>query len=287
MPMPRLLNLNLRPSRFDLLLDFLGFGLGHAFLDRLRRAFCQRFCFSQTKTRHRAAHFLDDANLVRAHFFQDHLESRFLFRCRSGGATAATACRGCRHRHRSRCAHAPFLFQLFHQSSNLEHRQAAQLLHDFVCICHFVFLSSPLTEAPVKLSPKALRPDVFRFHFIVGQPPRLPRQAMRPPYKISYALASVGFPSFCAFAFNNLANDAAGSFNNRTNFVAGDNSNPSNCASKTSRDGKSASTSISFADKTELSTTPIFSAAILNSAANVFKIFATGATSFSPTTIAV
>ena len=35
------------------------------------------------------------------------------------------------------------------------------------------------------------------------------------------------------------------------------------------------------------STTPILSAAILNSAANAFKIFATGATSFSPVTTAV
>ena len=85
---------------------------------------------------------------------------------------------------------------------------------------------------------------------------RLPWQATRLPYKNFYALASVGFPSFCAFAFNNLANDAAGSFNNRTSFVAGDSSKPSNCASKTSRDGKSANASISFADKTDLSITP-------------------------------
>ena len=48
-------------------------------------------------------------------------------------------------------------------------------------------------------------------------------------------------------------------------------SNPRSCESRTSRDGNSASASTSAVDKIALSTTPIFSAAILNSAANSFQ----------------
>src|SRR5206468_11066662 len=47
MPMPRLLNLDLCPSRFDFLFHLVGFGFGHAFLDRLWRAFYKRFRFRQ------------------------------------------------------------------------------------------------------------------------------------------------------------------------------------------------------------------------------------------------
>src|SRR5438477_6890893 len=68
MPMPRLLNLDLCPSRFDFLFHLVGFGFGHAFLDRLWRAFYKRFRFRQAKARHRAAHFLDHADLVGTHF---------------------------------------------------------------------------------------------------------------------------------------------------------------------------------------------------------------------------
>jgi len=68
MPMPRLLNLDLCPSRFDFLFHLVSFGFGHAFLDRLWRALYKRFRFRQAKTRHRAAHFLDHADLVGAHF---------------------------------------------------------------------------------------------------------------------------------------------------------------------------------------------------------------------------
>src|SRR4030095_16272161 len=117
--------------------------------------------------------------------------------------------------------------------------------------------------SPREIKPESSQAGRVSFSFYCRATAPVAAAGDVPAPQNSYALASVGFPSFCAFAFNNLANDAAGSFNNRTNFVAGDNSNPSNCASKTSRDGKSASTSISFADKTDLSTTPIFSAAIL------------------------
>src|SRR6476620_9689006 len=50
MPMPRLLNLHLCPSRFDFLFHLVGFGFGHAFLDRLWRAFYKRFRVRQAKT---------------------------------------------------------------------------------------------------------------------------------------------------------------------------------------------------------------------------------------------
>src|SRR5437588_263170 len=44
---------------------------------------------SKTESRHRAAHFLDDANLVRAHLFQDHFESCLFFRGSRGCAACA------------------------------------------------------------------------------------------------------------------------------------------------------------------------------------------------------
>src|SRR6266478_3418542 len=125
-----------------------------------------------------------------------------------------------------------------------------------------------------------------QFSFFCRATPKcsaLPRQAMRLPYKVYVA----GAPSFSAFAFSNRASAEAGSFRRRTRRVAEDKNSPSNCACKVSRGGNSANVSNSAVERTARSMKPILTAAILNSVANVLKILATGATSFSPVTIAV
>src|SRR5205823_5221364 len=86
-----LFDFDLRTSGLDLLLDLIRFLLCHAFLDCLWGAFDKRLCFSQAQSRHRAANFLNHSNLVRAHFFQDHVERGFLFRCRSCRSARCTA----------------------------------------------------------------------------------------------------------------------------------------------------------------------------------------------------
>ena len=117
------------------------------------------FGFRQTESRNRGAHFFDHANLVRAHFLENHVESGLLLGRRCRRASRATGRRRCRHRHRSCCAHAPFFFELLHQSSNLKNGQPAELLHQCIHICHFIFLQLPLPEASGKLSPIAIEPD--------------------------------------------------------------------------------------------------------------------------------
>ena len=318
------------PAASIFLLDLVGFRFGHAFLDCLGSAFHQRLGFQPTQVREPALR----TSLITPILFAPisfKITSKVVFSSAAGAAAPPPPPPGSRrHRHRSRRAHAPFLFELFYQSSNLENGQAAELLHHFVCICHFVFLQLPRTKAFAQLRPIAIGPDSFCF---VARPPNRRRRnfclsaalrswwflfrRLRPPgaafqsclrlwlfvfcrlpppapcfHRRASGAGASGAAAFCgsagillAFAFNNRANAEAGSFNKRTSFVAGDKSKPSNCASKTSRDGNSASTSISFVDKIDLSIIPILRAAILNSAANLFKIFATGATSFSPVTI--
>src|SRR6184192_4501837 len=70
-------------------------------------------------------------------------------------------CRTGRRRHGSSRTHAPFFFELFHQSSNLENGQATELVHQFICICHFLFLGSPPPKAFGELRPTAIGPDSF------------------------------------------------------------------------------------------------------------------------------
>ena len=58
----RLLEFDRAASGFDLALDFFGFRLVDAFLDRLRRAFDERLGFAQAQTGD-GADFLDDLDL--------------------------------------------------------------------------------------------------------------------------------------------------------------------------------------------------------------------------------
>src|SRR4029077_19084277 len=88
-----------------------------------------------------------------------HVVFPFPRTCRPAGC--ARCDRTSRHRHRGRCAYTPLFFQLLDQPGNLQHRQAAELLHQFICFCHFYFLQLPLPKAFGKLRPIATDPDSF------------------------------------------------------------------------------------------------------------------------------
>src|SRR5438128_151941 len=150
-----LLDFDLRPSRFDLFLDLLGFLLGHTFLDWFGSAFDQCFRLGQSKAWHCAANLLNHADLVRAHFLQNDVKCGFLFRrrCCCSAASRWSRC------HRNRCgrAYAPFFFELFYQASNLENGQSAELLHQFICVCHF-FPPIAVSESFRKIEADSHRP---------------------------------------------------------------------------------------------------------------------------------
>src|SRR5205823_10312647 len=75
-----------------------------------------------------------------------------------------------------------------------------------------VFPRFAASESLRKIKADSHQLGQFSFLFIVGRPfPVADDGQHARPTKFSYALASAGFPSFCAFAFNNLANDAPGS----------------------------------------------------------------------------
>ena len=272
-----LFDFDLGAGRFDLFLDLSAFCLGHAFLDRLGRAFDKRFRFRQAEPGTALRTSLITPILFAPISFR--ITSNVVFSSAAGAAAPPLPPqRARRDRHRSRCADAPFFFELLHQSSNLQNGQAAELLHYFICICHFVFPPVAASESLRRIKADSHR--LGQFVVCVGS---VRQTDIAVPVQNSYAPPRWLRPSFSAFAFNSRANAAAGSIQQTApDCVAGDNSSPSNCASKISRDGRSANVSNSAVESTARSTTPILSAAILNSAANVFKIFATGATSARP-----
>src|SRR3954467_7489291 len=128
---------DLRADVFELLPDRLGLFLGHAFLDRLRRALDEVLGFLQTQAGD-FADDLDDLDLVAAGFRQRDVELGLFFdrgRCR--GAAART--RG-RHGHRGRRAHAEFGFERLHELRELEDADALDVVDHLLLIqfCHFV-----------------------------------------------------------------------------------------------------------------------------------------------------
>src|SRR6202011_4470409 len=116
-----LLDFDLSARRFHLFLNIVGFLLGHALLDWLGSPFNQRLGFGQPEPWHGTTDLLDHANLIRAHLLQDAVE-RGLFFTRRSCRSAAPGRWTCRYRHWRRRAYTPFFFELFYQSSNLEHR---------------------------------------------------------------------------------------------------------------------------------------------------------------------
>src|SRR5256885_6101079 len=163
----------------------------------------------------------------------NHLPTRLFPPAGGPSPPRPTSCRGsCRNRHWRSGTDAPLFLKLFDQSSNLQHRQVAELLHQFVCLCHFsLFLQLPSPKAFEELKPIAIGSDNVRF-VAVAAALWAARVAQRRGYKIFYAAAA---PSFSAFAFNNRAKHSAGSFQRTTRRGARGTSSPSKCASKISR----------------------------------------------------
>src|SRR6185437_9776993 len=127
----RLLEVDLRASLFELALDLVGFFLVDTFLDGLRRAFDEVLGFLQAKTGD-GADFLDDLDLLVAGRRQHDRELGLLFR--RSGSRAAT--RRARHCDRSCGRDAPLLFQELCEFGGFEHREAREVVDDFLQVSH-------------------------------------------------------------------------------------------------------------------------------------------------------
>src|SRR5207245_7429912 len=118
------------------------------------------------------ASFFEHSFLGLTHLLYDHAKrSFFLGRGSCGSARCARFSGASGNGDRRGGAHRPFFLELLNQSSNLQHRQVAQLLHQFLCVCHFIFLQLPPPKAFEELKPIAIGSDSFRFFSLlfVGQ----------------------------------------------------------------------------------------------------------------------
>src|ERR1041385_3662807 len=111
-----LLDLDLGPCCFELLLDVLSLVFADAFLHRLGGAFDQVLGFLETEVRHLADR-LDDLNLVRAAVGENDVELGLLLG-RSGAGGSATARGNARYGDWSR-ADAPLRLELLHELGDL------------------------------------------------------------------------------------------------------------------------------------------------------------------------
>src|SRR5690242_14316845 len=124
-------NRNLGADFFELLLDGLGLFLGHAFLDRLRRALDEVLRFLQAQAGDFADH-LDDLDLVAAGFRQRDVELGLLLD--GGRGRAAATCTRRRHGHRGRRAHAEFGFERLDELRELEDADALDVVDHLLLI---------------------------------------------------------------------------------------------------------------------------------------------------------
>ena len=85
----RLLDLDLCARSFHLRFDLVGFFLADAFFQRARSAFDELLGVGQAETSNRAAHFLNDADLVATDFGENDVKFRLLFSRSSVTATVA------------------------------------------------------------------------------------------------------------------------------------------------------------------------------------------------------
>src|SRR6476646_11965761 len=146
----------------DLFLDLIRFLLSHAFLEGFRRAFYERFRFRKTEAWNRAPHLFNHCDLVCAHFCQDHVKRGLFLGCWSCCSGSCSGSGSRRDRYWRSGADSPFFLKLLDQSSNLQDRKVAELLHYFICICHFVFfLQLPPPKAFEELKPVATSSDNF------------------------------------------------------------------------------------------------------------------------------
>src|SRR4249919_1868417 len=149
-----LLKLNLRTSLFQLRLDFRGFVLVDRLFDRLGSPFDQVLGFLEPKARDRA-HFLDHLDLLLAGGRKHDGELGLLLGSGSGSSRGA----GC-DRNRGGSRNAPLLFEELRKFRRLEHREAGEIVNDFLQISHD-FSPSVLTfelRSWVRRQPRLLQP---------------------------------------------------------------------------------------------------------------------------------
>jgi hypothetical protein len=121
-----LFEFDLRAGGLELLLDFLGVGLGGVFLDRLRCGLDEVLGLLEAQARD-GTDFLDDGDLVRAGFLEDDGELGLFDRGGGGRSSAGSGCGG-----DGGGGNAPLGLELFDELVELENRLAGEPFDDLV-----------------------------------------------------------------------------------------------------------------------------------------------------------
>src|SRR5471030_1783843 len=151
----------------ELLLDFLGLGLGGVFLDVLGRALDEVLGLLEAEARDRTD-FLDDANLVRAGGLEDDGELGLRFGCgRSGGSATRGGGSG-----GSGGGNAPLAFEIFDEGGELQNGLRGQPLDDLVFgdVAHDVCSLGGLAVSKSETRLRDVSPSLPRWMFFL---PRL------------------------------------------------------------------------------------------------------------------
>src|SRR5688572_19251537 len=245
-----LLELDLGAGRFELLLDFLGFGLGSVLLDRLGRTFDQVLRFLEAQAGD-GADFLDDANLVGARLFEDDGELGLGLSGGSGGS-GRTACGGGGDGSGGR--DAPLALEVFDERGEIDDRLARKPLDDLFLgdVAHD---DCSLDELAVSKSETRLRdvsPSLPRWIFLAAGagPPRECR-GTKPLLQNCFDLGLIQAAGAAGWSFLTLASRT------RTNAAALLVRRPRNWARSASKDGSSAIFFRSSAETIFFSITPI------------------------------
>src|SRR3989441_6450691 len=239
----RLLQLDLGAGLRELLLDLLGFRLGHAFLHRLRRAVHQVLRLLEAQACD-LAHDLDDVDLLVADLGQDHIEGVLDLHGGRGGGGARHAPRH-HHRHGGGRRDTEFALQLLHQLGHLEHRGRLEVVLDVV-----------LRDRghSVLLNPFASSRESIRFVRYRSPPP--PRVFPQGTDVVPGAGAAPCVSFFRAISSRTRTRPRAGAFMTVTRRTIGPLSTDSRRDTRTSRDGSEASVLIDRGSMTRPSTRP-------------------------------
>src|SRR3989441_9241028 len=239
----RLLQLDLGAGLRELLLDLLGFRLGHAFLHRLRRAVHQVLRLLEAQACD-LPHDLDDVDLLVAALGQDHIEGVLDLRGGRSGGGARHAPRH-HHRHGGGRRNTEFALQLFHQLGHLEHRCRLEIILDVVLRDrgHSVLLNQYASSR-----------ESIRFVRYRSPPPRRasPQGAGAAPG--AGAVPCVSF--FRAISSRTRTRPRAGAFITVTRRTIGALSTDSSRDTRTSRDGSEATALIACEPMTRPATSP-------------------------------
>ena len=138
----------------------------------MNRTLHKGFRLGKAESGNSTPHLFDDCNLVSAHFCQDHVKRGLFLGCwnRCSGRCPGRSRRNCYWRGG---ADTPFFLKLLDQSSNLQNREVAELLHYFICICHFVFPPVAASESLRRIKAGSHQLGQFRLCWIcsIGKMP--------------------------------------------------------------------------------------------------------------------